>query len=106
MMIDTAGLDDSELGKMRIAKSLEVLAKTDLALLVIDGQTGVGALEEEVVRLCQEKKITLIGVINKIDKLAMDVATQASIKGQLGIEHIVTVSALTKSGISELKSPW
>ena len=104
MMIDTAGLDDSgELGKMRIAKSLEVLAKTDLALLVIDGQTGVGALEEEVVRLCQEKKITLIGVINKIDKLAMDVAGQASIKGQLGIENIVTVSALTKSGISELK---
>ena len=104
MMIDTAGLDDSgELGEMRIAKSLEVLAKTDLALLVIDGQTGVGALEEEVVRLCQEKKITLIGVINKIDKLAMDVAGQASIKGQLGIENIVTVSALTKSGISELK---
>jgi len=104
MMIDTAGLDDSgELGKMRIAKSLEVLAKTDLALLVIDAQTGVGALEEEVAKLCQEKKITLIGVINKIDKLAMDVTTQANIKGQLRIENIVTVSALTKSGISELK---
>jgi len=104
VMIDTAGLDDTgDLGQMRIKKSLEVLAKTDLALLVMEAQTGVGALEEEIVRMCREKKISLIGVINKADKLSIDLTEQEGIKEQLGIENLVMVSALTKVGISELK---
>ncbi len=50
VMIDTAGLDDNdgELGQLRIQKSLEVLAKTDLALLVMDAETGGGELEEKI----------------------------------------------------------
>lgn len=104
VMIDTAGLDDTgELGEMRIKKSLEVLAKTDLALLVMDAQTGAGQLEQEVVKLCQEKDIPVIGVINKIDKFPMDSLGQERFKQQLGIENLVVVSALTKTGISDLK---
>ncbi|MBP2626144.1 MAG: small GTP-binding protein [Firmicutes bacterium] len=104
VMIDTAGLDDSgELGQMRIKKSLEVLAKTDLALLVMDAQTGAGQLEQEVVRLCKEKDIPVIGVINKIDKFPVNSLELDRFKGQLGIENLVTVSALNKIGISDLK---
>lgn len=104
VMIDTAGLDDAgELGQMRIQKSLEVLAKTDLALLVMDVQTGVGQMEEEVARLCREKNIPVIGILNKIDALTVKVFGQEAIKQQLGIETLVTVSALHKMGISDLK---
>lgn len=104
VMIDTAGLDDTgELGQMRIQKSLEVLSKTDLALLIMDAQTGAGKLEQEVVRLCREKDIPMIGIINKIDQFPMDSSGQESIKQQLGIENLVMVSALAKTGISDLK---
>ena len=38
VIIDTAGLDDEgEIGELRIKKTKEVMDKTDLALLVIDG---------------------------------------------------------------------
>jgi len=104
VVIDTAGLDDmGELGQMRIKKSLEVLAKTDVALLVMDGERGAGELEEEVVKLCREKDIPVIGVINKIDEFPIHAGKQEEIKQQLGIENLVLVSALTNVGMSELK---
>jgi len=104
VMIDTAGLDDGgELGQKRIKKSLEVLAKTDLALLVMDAHTGAGQLEQEVVRLCREKDIPVIGIINKIDEFPVDKVEQEILKQQLGLNHLVAVSALTKIGISDLK---
>ena len=104
VMIDTAGLDDAgELGQLRIKKSLEVLAKTDFALLVMDAKTGAGHLEQEVIRLCREKDIPIIGIINKIDKFPVDSVELESIKQQLEIENLVTVSALTKTNISDLK---
>ena len=38
VMIDTPGLDDTgELGKLRIQKAYQVLNKTDIAVLVVDG---------------------------------------------------------------------
>lgn len=104
VMIDTAGLDDvGALGQIRIQKSLEVLAKTDLALLVMDAQTGAGQLEEEVVRLCRKKDIPVVGIINKIDTLPVDSSRQEVIKQQLQLESLVMVSALHKTGISDLK---
>ena len=104
VMIDTAGLDDAgELGQQRVKKSLEVLAKTDLALLVIDAKAGVGQLEQEVVRLCREKDIPVIGIINKVDKGSLDSLEVDIFKQQLGMEDLVKVSALTKLGISDLK---
>ena len=38
-IIDTPGIDDTgNLGKMRVEKSYQVLNKTDIALLVVDGK--------------------------------------------------------------------
>lgn len=104
VMIDTAGLDDEgALGKLRVEKSLAVLSKTDLALLVIDAQTGSGSLEQEVVQLCREKDIPVIVVINKIDTCDSQRIDQQVIKQQLGTENIVLVSATDKVGIGDLK---
>ena len=42
VLIDTAGIDDcGELGELRIKKSLDVLDKTDIALLVSDVNSGI-----------------------------------------------------------------
>ncbi len=39
VIIDTAGLDDlGDLGELRVKKSLEVLKKTDIALLTVTGE--------------------------------------------------------------------
>jgi len=104
VMIDTAGMDDEgALGKLRVEKSLAVLSKTDLALLVIDAHAGSGALEQEVVQLCRDKDIPVIVVINKIDTCDSQRIDQQVIKQQLGTENIVLVSATDKVGIGDLK---
>ena len=50
VLIDTAGIDDvGDLGRLRIEKTLAVMNKTDLALLVVDPAEGVGTYEREIV---------------------------------------------------------
>ena len=45
-VIDTPGIDDEgELGALRVRKSYQVLNKTDIAVIVVDSQTGFGTEE-------------------------------------------------------------
>ena len=100
VLIDTAGLDDEgELGQKRVAKSMAVLAKTDLVLLVVDSQKGLGKTELELIKTARQKQLPLIGVANKIDLLP------ESPEISFPVQDIrwVKVSALTGQGISELK---
>lgn len=69
MIIDTAGFDDcGELGEMRIQKTMQVLNKTDIAVLVTDSETS-DEYETELVNLFRNKKIPFITVRNKCDLL-------------------------------------
>ncbi|MDP3044327.1 MAG: GTPase, partial [Bacillota bacterium] len=96
MLIDTAGLDDTgELGALRIKKSLEVLRKTDLILLVVDPAQGFGKCEQDVVARAQERNIPVIGVLNKTDLYA-DAAN--SVWPATLPAPWTTVSALTRHG--------
>ncbi|WP_027364052.1 [FeFe] hydrogenase H-cluster maturation GTPase HydF [Desulfotruncus alcoholivorax] len=100
VLIDTAGLDDEgELGAKRVAKSMAVLAKTDLALLVIDPQQGINRTELELVETIKQKQLPLIGVINKTDLDEVD----SDFSGQLPAIPTVKVSARTGRGLTELK---
>ena len=57
MVIDTPGIDDEgELGALRVKRSYQVLNKTDIAVLIIDGTLGQTAEEEALVRRFQEKR--------------------------------------------------
>ena len=104
VVIDTAGLDDTgELGQLRIQKSLEVLAKTDLAVIVTDSETGAGEWEQEVANRCKEKEIPVLAVVNKTDILPADRLDIQSLKEQLHGAAAVTVSAVTGYGIGDLK---
>jgi [FeFe] hydrogenase H-cluster maturation GTPase HydF len=101
VLIDTAGIDDvGDLGALRIQKALAVLAKTDLLLLVIDPVEGVGTYEQGIIEKAQENKVSVVGVINKID-LHPDVRPDG-IGKELDIP-MVPVSALTGQGIDALK---
>ena len=51
MVIDTPGIDDEgELGALRVRKSFQVLNKTDIAVLVVDINTGKTPCEEMCIR--------------------------------------------------------
>lgn len=101
MLIDTAGLDDeSNLGELRREKTFEVLNKTDIALIVVDGLSGLTAYDKDVISKIKSKNIPIIGVLNKIDKLdEIDVSVYEK---ETGISFI-PVSTFTGEGIKELK---
>ena len=48
VIIDTPGLDDEgDLGRLRVNKTLEILKKTDIAVLVIDASVGKTKEDED-----------------------------------------------------------
>lgn len=73
MLIDTPGIDDDgELGVLRVRKSYQVLNKTDVAILVVDGQKGLAAEDEKLIQRFQEKRIPYLIAFNKSDLLNKD----------------------------------
>ncbi|NLX84005.1 MAG: [FeFe] hydrogenase H-cluster maturation GTPase HydF [Synergistaceae bacterium] len=70
-VIDTAGLDDSgELGELRVSRSMQMMDRTDLALLVISAEeTEDISLEKKWLEEFKKRKIPVIGVLNQIDKI-------------------------------------
>jgi len=102
VIIDTAGLDDEgELGEMRVERTFQVLISTDLALLVIDSEIGVGQPETEAIHKIKDKKIPVIGVLNKSDTKKHTLDAKREWQKMLGTE-LIEVSALTGDGITEL----
>jgi [FeFe] hydrogenase H-cluster maturation GTPase HydF len=100
VLIDTAGLDDEgELGEKRVAKSLAVLAKADLVLLVIDPRQGMGELELGLIDSARQRQLPVIIVINKIDLLPENCTINISVPDIPRVQ----LSALTGRGINELK---
>ncbi len=103
VLIDTAGLDDEgDLGELRKKKTLDVLNRTDVAVLVVDGELGAGEFEEQMLSRLKEKKLPVVGVINKLDKLL----NRFQIVKEYGIKYkipFVAVSSTTGEGIELLK---
>lgn len=95
IIIDTPGLDDEgELGVLRVKKAREILAKTDLAVLVVDSARGLSTEDRELVKLFEERSLPYIIAHNKADLLAE--------RPPLG-ENSLYVSAVTKEGVNALK---
>ena len=104
VVIDTAGLDDvGELGRLRVEKSLEVLRKADLVLLVADATLGVGEPEQTLAENCRSQNIPFILVFNKADLAAIPAEAAEAAKVALGAAAAVVVSASGKQGIGDLK---
>lgn len=103
MMIDTAGLNDSSiLGDLRKKKTLDVLNKTDIAIVVLDSSSEEHHFEKELIGLIREKKVTVIGVLNKVDETPVSKDRLNRLSNDLGLP-LLTVSASTGEGIKTLK---
>ena len=51
VVIDTPGLDDDgELGSLRIQKAYQILNKTDIAVLVLDGTVGMTKEDDAILK--------------------------------------------------------
>lgn len=100
MLIDTAGIDDRGiLGEERVKRTLVVLRKTDLGLIVVTPDTVIDSFEQELIKALQSKKLPFLFVINKCE-LAGEVAQNYLEQNQL---PFIKVSAIMKQGIEELK---
>lgn len=96
VLMDTPGLDDEGyLGELRVQRSLEVLGKTDIALLVIDGTRGMGEWDGELAKKLKGQGIPCLIVWNKSDLESKPAPTAEF--------PVISVSAATGEGIQELK---
>ncbi len=94
MMIDTAGIDDEgELGNMRVQKTLRILNKTDIAVLVVDSTKGLTEYENDLIEKFKNKNVPYIIAYNKCDLH----------KKAVNADNEICVSALTGENIHELK---
>ncbi|MBP1889410.1 [FeFe] hydrogenase H-cluster maturation GTPase HydF [Clostridium moniliforme] len=100
LLIDTAGLEDtSELGTLRIKKTMEVLKKTDVAVFVLDASSpdfeSFNKWKIEALRY----NIPFIIVANKAEVANKEIVETLKDK----YEDVICTSTVTNTGIEELK---
>lgn len=104
VMMDTPGIDDEgELGELRVKKSYQVLNKTDAAVLVIDGTTGASKEDAALLERIREKQIPYAVAVNKRDLMSEKTKEQVSKVLEITEEEFLSVSAVSGTGIRELK---
>lgn len=95
VIIDTPGIDDSgKLGDERVKRAVSMLAKTDIAVLVVDAAKGVTELDSYLISQFEKKNIPYIKAFNKSDLLS-----GCPVAG----ENEIYVSAAENKNIYELK---
>ena len=111
-IIDTPGIDDEGvLGELRVKRTKQVLNRTDVAVLVVDGTEGKKEADEELIGLFREKNIPYLVVYNKMDLLSEEggpsvggkTAAGKNAAGPAEAEAEIYVSAKTGEHIEELK---
>ena len=93
-IIDTPGIDDEgDLGAMRVKASYQVLNKTDIAVVVIDGN-NISDPDNAIIKKIQDKRIPYVVVYNKAD-----------IYGNIefSAENEIAVSSANGTNINELR---
>lgn len=94
VIIDTPGLDDEgELGLQRVEKAMQVLRRTDVAVLVVDGEKGLGKFDQIILSRIRDRNIRYLVAYNKCDLKPLTGLTQRE----------MAVSAVTGAGIDELR---
>lgn len=102
VLIDTAGFDDEgDLGELRIQKTLEVIKKTDIALLVVDSK-GFTFFDVNIINKLKETSTPFIIVLNKSDLRGSNFEFLDELKSENYI--FAQISAKEKLGIDELKN--
>lgn len=106
MIIDTPGFDDEgALGEQRVQRTLEVLRRTDIAVLVVDAAAGKTAADNELTALFAQRNLPYIIVYNKCDLTpgkTFDDGIAVSALQRLHIDKLKErLANLSKSGAEE-----
>jgi GTPase len=104
-LIDTGGLYGDESGDFALSvreQALRALNDADLAIALFDGINGPNPLDGEIVKTIRESQKPVLWVVNKCEKPTS--ALSAAEFYELGIDDIITISAIHKIGIRELKT--
>ena len=101
LFIDTAGLDDvGALGALRVERTMKVLDRTELAILVL-AEEGLGSLEIALLDAFEQRKIPVLPVLNKSDVAKPADATLDRLIHR-GLKPIVA-SAVRGEGMAEIR---
>lgn len=101
VFIDTAGLDDEgTLGEQRVKKTRDVMARVDVALVVI-GEAGLTPFERELLARLGEAGTPRAAVFNKADLAPPDTASLDELE-RAGVETVVAAAA-HGTGIGAIK---
>lgn len=99
LLIDTPGFDDEgELGEIRVERTLKIIGKTDIALLLCE--TG-DAQEQEWLQRLKERGIPVILLLNKADARPNTTELAEQIKASCGQPPII-VSVKDGTGIEAI----
>ncbi|GAA0085745.1 [FeFe] hydrogenase H-cluster maturation GTPase HydF [Clostridium sp. CTA-7] len=100
LMIDTAGFGDkSELGEIRVKKTLDILKRTDIAIYIFDVNDIDLKEFEKAKRNFKKYNISYIVVINKIDKVEAKVIEEVKEK----FKEAIFLSSYSGEGMELLR---
>ncbi len=95
VIIDTAGIDDEgSLGELRVKKTINILNKTDIAILVVDATKGMQQENSKLIEDFKKRNIPYIIAFNKCDLIT---------EKQNLLNNEIYVSAKENININELK---
>jgi [FeFe] hydrogenase H-cluster maturation GTPase HydF len=101
LFIDTAGIDDiGALGELRAERTRSVFERTDMAILVAEGNRW-GEFEEEILSELATRKTPVIVVFNKTDLALPEDAILQRLKSQ-DLRTVQTIAA-TGYGMADLR---
>lgn len=101
-VIDTGGIlgEESAFSAGIRAHVEAAIEECDAIVMVLDGQAGVTAADEEVAHLLRRSRKPVIVAANKLDDIKHD--DSANEAYELGFEHVVPISALHKRNLEDL----
>ena len=95
--LDTAGIDDkTSLSAQRLEKTMKVINRTDVAVIVCD-YNGIDNFEKELIKKLEELKIPFLILVNKSD--VKQIPTEKLNELYTITPHVLVTSALTDSEI-------
>lgn len=102
VITDTPGIDDDgALGKLRVQRTRQTLAQTDVAVLVADGTIGLQQADKDLISLFRARHLPYVVTFNKADLVPAEKRTWDT--DGTPAENVLYVSAVTKENINELK---
>jgi tRNA modification GTPase len=101
IIVDTAGIRKSKniIEKIGVKKSFEYISKSELVILVMDGNTQIDSNDCEIVEELQGKNIIIC--LNKID--LKQITSKKEINKKFKIYNIIEISAKKNIGIDKLE---